>query len=444
DLWTGKVLWQQPELDSLWDLVPLQNSGRILLLTLKDTKERKTAAIGAAFVPYVGFGTSAVAAAVIPLRLEMISLDPRSGQTEWTSQYSRPILPAWFDATEAGGKIYVSDYDAHGFSILASVDASSGQTLWEYKEPADFRAISAPAPEFNSYDGWWAKDRKLPPPVQFTNGRAVFAAQDQSGLENLQDLDLASQKPVWTAKDLGKIRGLIVDQDLVLVSADDGAFGIAADSGAVRWTFKAQGQATNPVSFKDDNAVFLCDDINFTELDAATGKVLRQTPHHLGSEPDFIRQVDPKFIMAVGKKDAVLLNTATGESSARFPRPDAEFAPTTFWVSWENFDAISDSPPDLQRELRGRWPEISAEAGQSPEVFTWHTRVQSFITSNAGPLYANRLHGDTWRFRCVNPTTGAMHTFDLGGQHPDANSAAGLVYLIEDNNRLRAVQIPAN
>jgi outer membrane protein assembly factor BamB len=447
DLWTGKVSWRQPELDTLWEVVPLEDSGRILLLTVKDLKKQTALVTAMEVAPYAGLAGAVLGQTTSPLRLEERLLDPRTGDTAWTSQYPQEVVPAYVEGLEASGQIYLSEYDGHGFAALTDLDQSSGKSVWEYKRSNGLSAVSSPMPEFRSSDvAWTAKHTtgaNLPPPVQFAGERIIFATGKPFDPENLLAFDATSGKLIWTASRPGVVHGLIADGDLILGSGDDGAFAVAADNGTIRWSILSHGHATNPVLDTNSNTFFYCDDKNFTELDAATGKILRQTPHNLPSEPRFIRQVSAKFVVASGKKKAVLLNMATGESSAPFPNPELEFPSATFWVSWENFGALSDPPPDLERELKGRWPEISTEAGQNDDVFTSHSRRESFLNSDSGALYANNLKDGSWQFRRVNPTTGAIQVFDLIGQRPDANPALGLIYLVEGDNRLRAIQIPA-
>jgi outer membrane protein assembly factor BamB len=455
DLWTGKILWQQPELDSLLQLVPMQDSGRVLLLGYKDPDARKSAIAAAGLAPYAGLAAEVILQVTIPVRIEMTLLDPRTGHAEWASEYPRSLMPRHIEVRENGSQLYLFEYDEHHFSVLARIDPSNGQTLWEYRVAADFGTVASAALEFVGNDFRLSIVRKVPPSVQFVGDQAIFAIRGRSGGEDLTDLDLSTQKPVWTISDVGKIRVLVADQDLILGAGGIGAFGIAAKSGVVRWNIKTHGAATNFLFDKDENALILCDDKKFMELDAATGKILREAPHQAGSEPRFIRRAGPELIVVAGKNDATVVNTATGEASAPFPKPDLEFSSASFWVGSGNVVGLSDPPVDLARELQDRWPELSSEAGQDQGLLEAHARIESFLNSDAGPLYANRIEdsGDSgnsgnsgnsgWRFRQVDPNTGAMQVFDLKGDEPDANPALGLVYLIENQNDLLADQVPA-
>jgi len=444
DLWTGKILWQQPELDSLLRVVLMQDSGRVLLLGYKEPGARKSAVTAAALAPFGGFVAADILQFTIPVRIEMTLLDPRTGQVEWTSEYPHSLMPRQIEVRENGSQLYLFEYDKYHFSVLAGIDPSNGQALWEYKVAADFGSIAPIAPEFVSYDADSSMVTKLPPSVQFVGDRAIFAIGGESGPEDLTDLELSTQKPVWSANDVGRISVLAVSQDLIVGTGDKGAFGIAADSRVVRWNIKTQGAATNFLFDKDESALIVCDDEKFMALDAATGKILRQAPHQAGPEPRFIRRVGPQLIVVAGKKDATIVNTDTGGVSARFPKPDLEFPSASFWVGLENVVGLSDPPADLVRELQDRWPELSSEEGQDQRLLDGHARIESFLNSDAGPLYANRIGDSAWRFRQVNPNTGAMQVFELKGEHPDGNPALGLVYLLEDGKDLRAFELPGD
>jgi outer membrane protein assembly factor BamB len=438
DLWTGKIEWQQPELDNFLQMVPVRDSDRVFLVTLKDEKKKTAAFLAEALVnPAIP-----LLAGPSPFRLEMTLLDPRTGHEDWTSEYPRAFLPWYQDARETSGQLYLAVYQVNGPAMFARVDLSNGKIAWEYDNRIHPRSIASPVPQFSNYDRSSSIDEAVnsgaPQSLQFAGGRVIFAAKD------LVAFDPGSEKPVWTVTDLGKIHGLLVDQDLILGSGDDGAFAIGADNGVVRWKFKSRGHATNPLFDKEANALLFCDDKNFTELDAATGKVLRQTPHRLGSKPRFIRRVGSKFIIAAGGEKALLLNVATGESSAAFPKPDLEFQSVVYWVGWQNLVGLADPPPELESQLQDRWPIISAEAGHGQEAETWHARLQSFLTADSISLYAKKSADGSWSFRRVDSSTGEMQVFEPLGDHPDANPALGLIYFVEDQDRLRAIKIPAN
>jgi outer membrane protein assembly factor BamB len=441
DLWTGQIVWQRPALDEIWQVVPLADSDRVLLLTIKDRKN---------FVTLPG---PQVNRSLLP---EMVLLYPRTGQADWTSEYPTGVLPVYLEVREAADQLYFCEYTPWGGVNLGRLDPAGGHRLWEFEEPINNDEGFTPVKEFSSQEmsrevdappltqfvpmarveGF--VDADVPPFLQFVGDRVVF-----TGIR-LFALDPASNKPAWTAPDLGKIYGIVADQDVILGSGDEGAFAIGAHDGKIRWRFKSKGRATNPLWDAQDGALLFCDDENFTELEAATGKVLRETPHHLGSAPLFIRRVGSKFIVAVGKKDAVLLNIATGEASEVFPRPDLELQSATFLVSWKNPAGFPDPPADLEWQLAARWPQIAMETGPSQGILTWHARMKLFLNSDALPLYANKTGDAAWELRRVDPATGAMQTFDATGERPDANPALGLVYLVEGDNRLRAVRIPVN
>ena len=439
DLWTGKIEWQQPDVDSLWEVVPLRDPDRVLLVTLKLNKKETAVILGLELTPYANLVGDAIASSTTPYRFEMVLLDSRTGHEDWTYEYPRSVVPTNVEIREMDDQLYFADYQVNGSCFLSRIDLGTGKRVWELKKSDAFGGPLSPAPEISSYTVPRLESigGKLPIPLELSGDRVVFSADD------LYAVDSASGKVVWAAKHLAKIHSVIADQDEVVGTTDDGAFAFSADQGASRWTFGTPGNATNALLDREDNAILFSDDTYITKLDAVTGKEIRSSKHNLGEKPVFVQRVAPNLVIAASKKNAVLVNIATVDVSPVFPRPELVFASADFWVSWQTLWGFSDPPPDLARELHDRWTAISANPGPDPEINVWYERVESFLNADFGPVYANDSKDGSWRFRRVNRRTGAMQTFDLTGRMPDANASLGLVYLVEGDNRLRAVPMPA-
>jgi len=80
DLWSGKILWQQPELDNLFQLIPFYEHGRVLLVTSNATEAETIASyqtgVGCNFDPCNGGLTYF-------FRPHMTLLDPLTGHADW-------------------------------------------------------------------------------------------------------------------------------------------------------------------------------------------------------------------------------------------------------------------------------------------------------------------------------------------------------------------------
>jgi outer membrane protein assembly factor BamB len=384
DLWSGKILWQQPELDELCQLIPFYERGRVLLVTAKI------------------------------FRPQLTLLDPLTGHVDWTAEYPR-LLNDWFlDFRELGGQVYLYEPPF----ILGRIDMDNGKRLWEFTR--DYRLFPYQVPD-----------------LEFAHGRVILAVKDVFAF------DPASKTPVWTAPHMGVIRGIVVDQDLILGAGDNGAFALDSGTGALRWKIKTSGHATNLVLDEKDSAVAFCDNNNLVLVDVATGKVLRRTPHRLGSDPDFIVPIGKNFILVLGDNLAALLEISSGERLDSFPRPERAFPAFSFLVDQRVLVGDASPPSDLARQLRNSWPKISAEESQNQAASAGLARLESFLTGDSAVIYGNKSPDGGWEFRRIDAVTGDMQQFDVKEGQPDPGSSLGLVYTVTGDH-LRAAHIPTN
>jgi len=384
DLWSGKILWQQPELDDLFQLIPFYERGRVLLITAKI------------------------------FRPQLTLLDPLTGHADWTAEYPRELNDWALDFREFGGQVYLYEPPF----ILGRVDMDNGKRLWEFTR------------NYPLYPYWV-------PGLGFAHGRVILAMKDVFAF------DPSSKKPIWTAPHMGIIRGIVLDRDLILGAGDNGAFALDSSSGALRWKIKTSGHATNPVLDEKDHALVFCDNENFVLVDVATGKVLRRTPHRLGSNPEYILPIGKNFVLVLGDALASLLEISSGERLDSFPRPERAFPAFSFLVDQRVLAGDANPPPDLARQLRNSWPKISAVESQNQAASAGLTRLQSFLTGTSAVIFGNKSPLGGWKFRRIDAFTGDMQQFDVKEGQPDPSSSLGLIYTVTGDH-LRAAHIPTN
>jgi outer membrane protein assembly factor BamB len=411
DLWSGAIHWQQSETDDLLQIIPFYDSGRVLLITTKTDKPLNALNIvrQAAASYYVG--------GPYPFRPQMILLDPLTGRADWKAEYPRVFLPRFLDFREWHGQLYLHEcLDIGGF-VLGRVDLKNGDRLWEFTRD-----------ELVSYGA--------PPALQFADEHVIFAAKDVFAFGP------DSKAPVWSVRHLGKIRQLVLHQNLILGAGAGGAFAIESRTGALRWKIKSSGAATDPVLYQPENALVFFDKMRLFIVDVETGKILRRTVHRFGSEPRFIRSMGGKFVLAVGDDNAVLYDVATGEYLTALPKPTAEFPSVNFMVKRHSPDfGAPNAPGDLRRQLQDGWDKISSAGEKSQANQIGITRLKSFLAVDSTTVYGKKFAGDSWKLWCVNPTTGAVQQFAATGSQADASSALGLAYLVR-GARLQAVTLP--
>jgi outer membrane protein assembly factor BamB len=410
DLWTGTIRWQKPELDDLLDLVPFYDSGRVLLVTRKTHKPLKVLTIAQHASSYYVGGP-------YPFRAQMFLLDPVTGQVDWSAEYPRVFSPAFIDFREWDGQVYLHEcLDIGGF-VLGRVDLKNGQRLWEFTKD-----------NLVTYT--------VPPALQFASGRVIFAAKDVFAF------DPSSKKPVWAVRHLGKIHDLVTDRNLILGAGDAGAFAVDSSNGRLKWRIKSEGRATNPLLYKKENALVFCDKSHLVVVDADTGKVLRRTSLEIGSEPQSIRWIGEKFVLAMTDGTAAVYNVEKGQKSGELSKLEAEFPPVSFVVDQHaHYLQVPNAPADLRRQLQDAWDKISAMGKEANPVGL--TRLRAHLTSDFAPIYGNKSGGDSWKLWQIDPGTGTIQQFALNGSQPDASSSLGLAYTVK-GDRLRAMKFPTN
>ena len=390
DLASGEVKWQQPALNDPVQVFPLYKSNRVLLIANE-----------ARFLDK-------------PL---LILLDPLTGHTDWTARGLGGLPSGGLQFWQWNDEAYLSNSWPIFPPMLGRVDLSTGKTLWSFRESRYQRPpvegglmLTFPAP-------------------QFAGGLVIFAAKDLVGL------DPASGKAIWTAGDLGKIRGMQVREDLVLCVGDKGAFAVDPARGDVKWRVASAGRTTNLFYLKKQKILGFCDRSDFVTVDASTGKVIRRSPHHLGAEPKYVTPVGEKCVLVEGDEKDVLLNIDTGEVVESLPRPDGSADSLTFM--------LSQIPFDFLEKLGDGLPKGPSNNGQESAVDPPLARLESFATIQSVLLF-KQSSPDLFDYWLVNGKTGEVKKFRLAGAQPNVNPSLSLIYLVQGGEKLIAAKLPAN
>jgi outer membrane protein assembly factor BamB len=390
NLATGTVAWQLPALNDPLQVFPLYKSNRVLLVANK--------------------------ARVLNQPL-LILLDPLTGHEDWSTEATHFLFPGLVQLSEWNGQDYLyTDFQLVP-SALARIDLSNGKGLWEFREknyqqpPRDGTLLVS-----------------LPAPV-FAGGLVVYAAK------NLFGLDPATGKTIWTAGNLGKIKGMQVIDGLVVGAGDKGAFAVDGSSGAVKWKLPIDGRATDSFYSKEKNALVYCDNSDLVMVDASTGAIIRRTPHHLGEDVRFAGPIGKKLFFVEGDEKAVFVNLETGETVESLPRQDFGRVSTSFLLSQPPFDFIEKLKDDRRNAL--------ANNGQGEITDPELLRLESSLAVPVELVGKAATPGviDYW---LLNGDTGAVKKFSLEGGSPIVDPSFARIYLVEHGDTLRAVDLPAN
>ncbi len=392
DLSTGEIKWQAPSFDDPIKIFPLFKSNRVLLLVNEARVSNK------------------------PM---LMLLDPLSGLTDWeTSDLDKKFLIAGLlQFTEWNGQGYLYNSLPYDPPAIGRIDLKSGQELWSFHESR-----------------WQSQPRAgtlflgFPSP-QFAGGLVIFAANDIFGL------DPASGRVVWKTKDLGKIREIWEQEGTILGTGDKGAYALDPTTGAVKWHLDATGRETDFLYHLKKKMLLFCDRSDLVEVDAATGKTIRRTPHHLDAVPRFIATEGEKRILVEGDEKAVLLNEDTGELVETLPTPDLARGAVSFLMPELPVDFIETVQKDI----------LQPQNNGQPPAEPWLAHLESLAGVDSMLFVKNTGQAkDDYDYWLVNGKTGAVKKFELSGTQPDVSSSLTLVYLVEQGNELWAARLPAN
>jgi len=417
DLWTGEVLWKQAALEDLATLVPLYDSGRILLVTRKLASER----VVFDSLPYVQPAVFlALADASPPFHPEMYLMDISTGRMDWKSEYPRALGPLFFDVRELYGHLFLHEANGKGSTILGSIDLQTGNRSWE----------SAGSPNFSL---------GAMPMLQAVNDHVIM------GSNGVAAFDPASGIPAWNATEIGHVAGLITDGDTVLGSGSKGAFALDAKTGGVRWRTRGWGYVTNPVLYKESHILAFCDVTDVIVLDTSSAKILRKVPLGLREKPEWVSRVGKKYLLAFTGEDTGVYDVESGKKIAFEAETKGTFPGASFLMRQYMPSVGAAAPPvDIRRDLQQAWPSILERAKKSENGQKTLERLQLFLNSAAdGPDSSDSTVYGTdvgnWTLWRVNPQTGHTEAIEFEGSQPDASLNLGLAYFVSGKT-LEAVE----
>jgi outer membrane protein assembly factor BamB len=424
DLWTGQLLWSQPELDNLATLVPRYESGKVLLVTTKPAvmsgKDLLMMDIGP--VPYPNLVT--LPYGTIPFRAGLSLMDPLTGKTDWRTEYPRNFaISSFFDVREIYGRLLLYEADYWGAITMRAVDFGSGNKLWEFNGRRNPSLLNMPL---------------LP---QNMENHIIL---EDSGVVGL---DPNSGDRTWNTSKIGSVAGLVADGDAVLGVGSKGAFALDAKTGAALWQSSEYGHATNPLFYKDGNILAFCTTADVIVLDASSGHLLRKIPLYLDAEPFWISRVGKKFLIAFSDSQAGVYDLEAGKKIG-FEDKAKGALPSLSFLMRQYLPSLGDPapPPDIRRQLQQGWPSILERAKQNENSQKMVERLQPFLGSTVddgfdssdSTVYATSGI-DNWRLWHVNPETGLTEAVELKGSQPDASLAMGLAFFV-DGKTLKAVE----
>jgi outer membrane protein assembly factor BamB len=447
DLWTGAILWRQPAINDLVQVIPFYGTGKVLIVTAKPDRAVNTA-ISLAMIAgnTAGLWVGGMAGAAIDLAMVggqeanggdagfryhpvLRSLDPLTGATDLTAEYPRSLRYGFLTFRLLEGQLYLHAYQGYlggAESIQGRVDLLSGNREWDTIKK-------------------YGEEPDLMPELQSANGRLIFAAED------VEAIDAGAGNTLWKSPKMGRVANVLIRQGMVVGSGGRSVFALDEASGALKWSLPTTGKPTNVLPFDEENAVGFCDKTQLVVADIATGKIIRETPLQMKKAPRAAVKIGKKFLLALAPNESSLYDVTTGQELWSAGQFDAAFPTVSFLVSHTPFGGPGWlAEDDLRRQIKEGWDNIEQTANKEPAAATGVERLRPFLEepeTQPEVLYESGIPNVPTAFDLfrIDTETGEKQEYgDYLGLQPDASASLGLMYFIDDQDdrTLTAFSLP--
>ena len=452
DLWTGKNLMLELNVEELIHLIPFYDRERFLLVS------------------------SPVNSAVLHSpRFQLRPLfEHQYEKSDWKTKY-----PASFGGPgirfagfyQLGGHLHLYLVGSGVGFELSRVELAKGKRAWKFGK--GFRAGSLVPPRL-------VGDKLL------LAGTEVFA------------LDLTTGKQAWSVKGLSKIIDWFQQGSFIVGLAEKAAFALDGSTGSTRWRIENKKDTTNPLFYEEQNLLVFAQEAEqkaehkseLVVLDAASGQVQRRVPLPFEHDALFIRKVGRNFLYLNTGKEAGLYDLSTDKILWTEESPDAAFESVSFLtaqpvpkvgafvlgdlrqdrpgvgsiiggllvsIAYRYATGMSSMPqadqatwilPESSEERRYRledaWEKLRGQASQHPGWQSVLERLEPFLTGSDPEIaaYGTELKDDQWKLWRIDPVTGERRDWVLTGEQPDLIPAFGLAYTFKGRT-LRAFRLTA-
>jgi len=305
NLTTGERLWDAPPVDVMMTVIPLYESGQIVVVSRRLQKKIRVAEAAGAAMTGEFVGPVLLSLLPYPYRFELERLDLATGKVQWNAEYPRTFTPGATSVRIFGEHIFI--YFSNHF--LGCVDLANGRVLWE---------------DGPNHVG----SGSLPLPLHMANGRLIY------GSKEVQAVDPETDKAVWTIEDLGKVTGIFVHEGLTVAIGEKSMAAVDTSSEAERWRKKTHGHTTNLLWEKGSDTLLYADWKGVHRVERTTGKSLLEAPLQVDEAPHFLLKAGPASVVAIGYNETDCYNTETGKLLSTEAKLSALFRAEAFLDHW--------------------------------------------------------------------------------------------------------------
>jgi outer membrane protein assembly factor BamB len=304
NLMTGQRLWDEPPLDEMMTVIPLYESGQIVVVSRRVQKKILVAEAAAATASEVPF-LFASGVLPYPYRFELERLDLATGKIGWNTEYPRTFTP---------GTTYLSAFGDHlfvyfGNRFLGCVDVASGKVVWE-----------------DGAKHLWSGS--VPMPLEMANGRLIYVSKE------VQAIDPETEKVGWTIEDLGKVTGIFVHDGLAVAIGEKRMAAVDAASGKELWSVKTHGHTTNLLWERRSDTLVYADWKGLHRVERATGKSLLDGKLQTDTAPHYLRMAGPSSVVAIAYNETDGYDAVSGKLLFTEGKLNALFRSDVFLDEW--------------------------------------------------------------------------------------------------------------
>lgn len=407
NLATGKKLWDQEPVDDLMTVVPLYESGQIVVVSRRVQRRILTAEVVASTVSHVPF-------VMYPYRFEMQRMDLATGKVQWTAEYERTFTPGTGSVQAIGAHLLIY----FGNRLMGCVSLEDGKFLWE-DGSKHFGNASAVLP------------------VETADGKLIYSS------EYVRAIDAATQKEEWSIEQLGKVTGIFVHGGLAVALGEKNIAAAETATGKEIWRQKTHGHTANLLWEKTSDSITYTDSKGLHSVERSTGKALLEANLHVEALPIYIWLGGPAVVVTMSVAEVCAYSIKTGKKLFTMGKLTGFFRSDAVLDAWplpergEDVAGMS-RPPETDQEWEGaRKATLLTTEGfkKVEERFSLEgTELNAYETTVEGRL------AKTW---WIDPKRNEKVEISPSGSQTDVDRQAGIVIEM-DGNAMRGAAIVEN
>lgn len=399
NLLTGDRLWDDTEIDDLMAVLPLRGGNEIVLACVRLQKKvlaERLAVSAAAGIPSVAY------AAVIayPYRVVLQRREVLTGKLRWSKEYPKVFSPGTqsFLATGNSNNIYLYSSD----TTMAAVSIKDGDRNWD--DTARSLSLGAPLPFGMAHD------------------KLIYS------LKGVRAVDTASGKVIWEIGDLGKVTGLLINEDVIVALGNKSVAGVDAKSGAELWRSKTHGHCTNLSRDPESDTVTYLDGSGLHRLERLSGKSLLDAPIKTVHHAFYVRLTDGSAVVAISDEEVCVYDLKSGKRIFATGSVNGFFPAVAIHDRWPmTIDEQSEA------SAAGRAPEAIGYTKDTLLSGVFLKRVEEAASDAYSDAYQTQDEKGVDTIWWADPKTNEQIAFHISGSHRDVSRPMGRVFAVEGN-----------